>query len=61
MPKSSKNTETAFDRAYKAYFDRDRPSIRSLAKEFGLNTEADYKRLHARINGRPPLTAKTYQ
>jgi hypothetical protein len=58
MPKSSKITESAFEKAYEAYFTREKPKIRALAREFGLTSQADYKRLLARIKGRAPLSAK---
>lgn len=49
MPKTPKNAESAFEQAYNAYFEREKPSIRALAKEFGLSSQADYKRLLAQI------------
>ncbi|KAF9890007.1 hypothetical protein FE257_006687 [Aspergillus nanangensis] len=58
MPKSSKTAESAIEQAYSAYFDRDKPPIRPLAREFGLVRPADYKRLLGRINGRKPRTAR---
>lgn len=58
MPKSSKTTDSAIDQAYHAYFDRDKPPIRPLAREFGLVSHADYKRLLGRIHGRKPRTAR---
>lgn len=49
-PKTPKNAELAFEQAYNACFQRERHSIRTLTKEFGLTSQADYKRLLARIH-----------
>jgi hypothetical protein len=58
MPKSPKTPEDAIERAYNTYFDRGKPKVLPLAKEFGLNTTADYKRLLTRINSRSPRNAR---
>lgn len=38
MPKTPKNAESAFKHAYNAYFEREKISIRALAKEFCLSS-----------------------
>jgi hypothetical protein len=50
--------ESAIEKIYHVYFDRDNPPIRPLVRESGLVNHADYKRLFGRIHGRKPRTAR---
>jgi hypothetical protein len=54
MPKKSDEAEDRLREALEAYSDRDKPKIKPIAREFGV----DYQRLHRRVRGGTSRSAR---